>query len=112
LIRRSLAETAAAFGAKPTSDWTQTFYQYTNRLAHLHFLRSHGRSAWLIFVNFVGDEEMNGPSSAAEWKAAIEVLHGALGLKRNPLMKYVLDVFPNVTLLQAVTAASAAARDG
>ena len=112
LIRRSLADTAAAFGATPTCDWTQTFYQYTNRLAHLHFLRANGRPAWLVFANFVGDQEMRGPASEAEWRAAIEVLHGALGLKRHPLLKYVLDVFPEVTRLDAAVVTPVAARDG
>jgi hypothetical protein len=38
-IRRSLSETANSLGAKPLAPWETTFYQLTNRLAHLYFLR-------------------------------------------------------------------------
>lgn len=93
-IRSALDETAAAFNARPGCDWTQTFYQYANRLAHLYFLRDqNGIPAWLVFVAFLNDEEMKGPVTRAEWEAALTVVHHALGLRGAPLMKHVLHVF-------------------
>ena len=53
--------------------------------------------AWLVFVYFVGDEDVNGPRTIAEWKAAIRVAKGVLGLgNRNKLSKYVVEVFVDV----------------
>ena len=49
----------------------------------------------LAFVNFIGDDDMNGPSSRAEWEAAFTVLHEALGL-RGRIPKYVAEVFIDI----------------
>jgi hypothetical protein len=96
-IRLALDQTIEALEAKPKTDWTDTFYQYANRLAHLHFLRSHGVSAWLVLVGFVGDTDMDGPLDAREWQAAYRVADHVLGIKqRSPLMRFVLHVHPDV----------------
>ena len=94
LIEASLKETAAAFGGKTSCDWSDTFYQYANRLAHLYLLRElNDVPAWLVFVGFVGDNEMNGPDTAAEWRAAYRVVHHALGIGRTPLAEYVVHAY-------------------
>ena len=96
-IESSLEETAAFLGAKPPGDWSGTFYQYTNRLAHLCLLHQfNGISTWLVYVYFIGDQDVGGPESEAEWRAAIQVLHGALGLHRHALLNRVVDVFLDV----------------
>jgi hypothetical protein len=100
-IEAALKGTIEALGAKPKSDWTETFYQYANRLAHLRFLREADVPAWLVLVNFVGDEDMNGPLNAREWEAAYQVVDHVLGInKRTPLMRYVLHVYPDVRSLE------------
>ena len=82
--------------AKPGLDWMERFYQYGNRLAHLYFLRKvNNVDARLVFLYFVGDEEMGGPYCRREWEAAIEVLHQALGV-RNRLHPKVAKIFINV----------------
>jgi len=96
LIRKSLDATAKALRAKPGTDWMLRFYQYANRLAHAYLLRTlNGIPAHLVFIYFVGDKEMNGPATAAEWKAAISVLHEALGIT-GKIPRYVHDVFIDV----------------
>jgi hypothetical protein len=99
-IEEALAKTIAALGAKPKSDWADVFYQYANRLAHLHFLLDAEVSAWLVLVNFVDDTEMNGPLDAREWEAAYRVVNHVLGINnRAPLMRRVVHVYPNVHAL-------------
>ena len=99
LIDRSLHEVAAHLSAETSSDWSRTFYQYANRLAHLYLLhRVNGIDAWLVFVYFVGDGDVGGPDSEAEWKAAIQVLHGALGLKDHPLLSRFLNFHININV--------------
>ena len=44
-IEAALSDTAAALGARPRASWSEVFYQYANRLAHLAFLRARGRQA-------------------------------------------------------------------
>ena len=97
LIDQSLREVATHLNVETWSDWSGTFYQYANRLAHLYLLHKVNRiDTWLVFAYFVGDDDVDGPDSEAEWKAAIQVLHGALGLKSHPLLSRVVDVFLHV----------------
>lgn len=102
LIAASLEETRHHLGGSEYVDWAKVFYQYTNRLAHLYLLRTlNGIPAWLIFLYFVGDDEMNGPKTADEWKGAIVLLESVLGLRRNHrLSKWVRHVFVDVAALQ------------
>jgi hypothetical protein len=104
-IRGALAETHGYLRARSGADWTTGFYQYANRLAHLYLLRVlNGVPAWLVFVDFVGDREVNGPDTAEEWTAATQVLHAALGISpaRSPMMRYVLHVPLEVSLAPAM----------
>lgn len=100
-IAARLEEVAAALGAHPAhASWIERFYQLANRLAHLHFLRAQGVAAWLVLVNFVGDDEMNGPSSVREWRAAYQVAWHVMGLgARHPLAPFVIEAFPDVRAL-------------
>lgn len=100
LIRASLGQTIDAFGATARSDWSSTFYQYANRLAHLYFLRRAKVPAWLVLVNFIGDHDMKGPETAGEWETAYAIANHALGLdEQSPLMRHVLHVYLDVSRL-------------
>jgi hypothetical protein len=97
LIRKSLDSCKEFLKTKNQADWAGTFYQYTNRLTHLYFMRIVNRlPAFLVFVYFIGDKSVSGPESIAEWKAALTVLEGSLGLSSHKLKKYVADVFIDV----------------
>jgi hypothetical protein len=96
-IKAALEETASFIGADPLAPWSSVFYQVANRLAHLYFLRKFGIKAWLVLINFIGDREMGGPSSAAEWMAAYQIVWHVLGIpKRHKLSAYIIEVFPAV----------------
>jgi hypothetical protein len=73
-IEAALKTAAMSIGAEPRAPWSSVFYQLANRIAHLHFLRKHGSKAWLVLANFVGDDDVRGPSSAAQWEAAYRVV--------------------------------------
>lgn len=99
-IEAALDRAISACGAKPKAAWADAFYQLANRLAHLHFLRANGVPAWLVLVNFIGDDEMNGPTTKAEWEAAYRVVHHVMGLRADhPLSRHVLHVYPEVRAL-------------
>ena len=96
-IRASLTDVKKYVNSTSEADWSSYFYQYTNRLAHLYLLRVlNGIPAFLVFVYFLNDEVMQGPSTEAEWRAAIKLTHKYLGIKRNKLSRYVGDVFIDV----------------
>jgi len=99
-ILSSLEETKKRFGVKSTYDWTTPFYQYANRLAHIHLLRKNDVPAFLINIHFLNDLEMKGPQSADEWSGAIRLLHRCLGLRENLLESLVVDIFVDVTSLE------------
>lgn len=102
MINKALAATALHIGAKNLkAPWIEAFYQLANRFAHLHFLRANGVEAWLILMNFVGDEEMNGPRSAAEWEAAYKIVYHVMGISsRNSLSPYIVHLYPSVSQLR------------
>jgi hypothetical protein len=95
-ILRSLSETKAALRARPGLDWSQRFYQYTNRLAHAFLMNQLNRlPTKLVFLHLVGDRDMDGPETRASWEAAIEAVHEAVGI-RGRVPSYVRDVFIDV----------------
>jgi len=101
LIEESLRETKVFLGVDQSIDWSGTFYQYTNRLAHLYLLRElNSINAYLVFLYFLNDTEMNGPQSIREWQAATKVLKAAIGLKQHPFLRYVIDIFIDVPELK------------
>lgn len=96
-IRSSLDETKGWLNGNRDADWSGIFYQYTNRLAHLYLLRElNHRPAWLVFIYFVGDDEMNGPGTIDEWKGAVLTIETYLGVTRSRLSPYVGHVYLDV----------------
>lgn len=97
-IQDALQATALYMGSTPKAPWIDTFYQLANRYAHLHFLRSNGVDARLVLVNFINDEDMGGPKSAGEWKAAYQVVDHVMGIAAgNPLGRHVFHIYPSVS---------------
>ena len=106
-IRRSMEEAQQALSPKSLGwvDWTGTFYQYANRVAHLHFLREHNRiPAHLVNVYFLNATDVGGPTAVDEWKGAITVVKSYLGLGRTRMSKYTHDVFVDVRELALAAA--------
>jgi len=101
LIDKSLKETKDYLSIKNNIDWSGKFYQYTNRLAHLYFLRiKRDKPVYLINIYFIGDKSVNGPNTIQEWEAALQVLYCYLGLSRHKLREYMADIFIDVNELK------------
>lgn len=97
----ALRRTSEFLHATSSSSWGVHFYQLCNRLAHLMFLREHGMDAKLVLLNFIGDSDMNGPETAAEWEAAYSVAYHVLGLpKQHKLSRHVLHCYVDVRSMQ------------
>jgi len=97
LIRQSLREVKDFLRIKSEHDWSALFYQYTNRLAHLYYLRQlNSVDAYLIFIYFVGAPDVTEPSTASEWQAALRVVKAVLGTSKHSLAPYIADLFIDV----------------
>ena len=100
-IRESLEETKCFLKVKSGTDWSQSFYQYANRLAHLYLLKElNCLDAYLVFVYFVDDRTVpdRDPVSQEGWEGAISLATNHLGIPhRSPwVSKNVKDVFIDV----------------
>jgi hypothetical protein len=100
-ILSSLQKTKDCLGSKTDFDWSKTFYQYTNRLAHVYLFKKNHLDAYLVDVYFLGDSEMGGPKTVDEWQGAIRLVRRCLGLREHLLKKWVIDVFIDVSKLQS-----------
>ena len=102
-IQESLATVKNFVNSKSPADWSTSFYQYANRLAHLYWMRElNSHDAYLVNLFFINDREMNGPATEAEWWAAIQLQEVFLGVRQTSYVldlwvgAYVLDVFIDV----------------
>jgi len=88
-------------------EWLSPYYQYANRLAHLHFLLQHNIPARLVFIYFFGDNGggktlSNGkppkcPKNEQEWCASLRNMHNHLHLNgQSELEKHVHNLFLRV----------------
>jgi hypothetical protein len=78
--------------------WCAQFYRLATQIAHLEFLRSNGVPAWLVLVDFVGDQDLRGPRSAEAWRAAYSIAFNLLDLRHaHPLRRFILHVNPDVS---------------
>ncbi|MGA8139650.1 MAG: hypothetical protein WB948_03120 [Desulfobaccales bacterium] len=102
-IAKRMNETRAFLDANPIVDWTRTFYQYTNRLAHLYLLRElNGIDAYLFNIYFLNDTRVDGPSTIEEWKGALALLKTHLGITRTKLTPFMKDLFIDVDELRQI----------
>jgi len=96
-IVKSLHETKTFLKIANDADWSGKFYQYTNRIAHLYFLRKKCKiPAYLVNIYFVGDKGVAGPETIKEWEAALKVMKTYLGISKHKLSKYMADLFFHV----------------
>ena len=97
-IRNSLDEVKKYLSVSDSIDWTGTFYQYVNRIAHLYYLREKNKiKAHLLFIYFINDVSVNGPKTKDEWLGAIQTMECYLELAKNyNLRKYIHDIFIDI----------------
>ncbi len=99
-IRNSLDEVKKYLSISDTIDWTGTFYQYVNRIAHLYYLREKNQiKAHLLFIYFINDATVHEPKTKYEWLGAIQTMERYLGLaKKHKLRKHIHDIFIDVNI--------------
>lgn len=92
-IARSLADAKKAFGARREASWGVPFYQYANRLAHLHFLAGlNNVEAFLLFVYFADAPDVPRPCATQQWEGAIRLVTKCLGIEEHKYRNRVAHV--------------------
>lgn len=95
-IVAALDATKRRLGVEISRDWLNGYYQYANRLAALSFLDSHGVSARLLFVYFVGDWSRTSlcPQEEAGWAGVLKAQDSHLGIPpSHPLTDRIHKLF-------------------
>ena len=100
-IEDALKETKRYLGVHRAFRWTDTYYQYANRLASLYFLQIKMKEpARLVFLYFGGDafpDQRPCPEGRREWEPLLSACHQTLGLpEEHALSARVHDVFLEV----------------
>jgi hypothetical protein len=101
LIEQSLTEARHYYAPKASADWDIHFYQYANRLAYQYFLRAmNGTNCTLVFLYFLNDDDMGGPTCEEEWQGASHLIHAVLGVPKDLTRHGVFSVFLDTRLLK------------
>jgi hypothetical protein len=104
-IQASLREVQNDLAPRSNTDWSGIFYQYANRLAHLHLLRTQNKvKAHLVFVYFLNAGDVFGPATREGWLEAIRLVEGYLGVHKHKLSRYVHKLFVDVPELNGARA--------
>ncbi len=98
-IERSLGTVKAAMGAPPSSNWLTNYYQYANRLAHLHLLQSISIPTALVFIYFTHDAEMPGPNDQDAWNVGVAKANTYLGLSEGKQVPCVASIYIDTRVL-------------
>lgn len=100
MIGKALDRTRQALVADDRADWSRSFFQYANRLAHLWWLTEQGVDAHLLLVSFIGDHAQSGPADPETWQAAFRCADYAMGLPtKHALSRRIHHVHPDVSRL-------------
>jgi hypothetical protein len=99
-IERSLRRVQEALGMEQGTDWLKAYYQYANRIAHLHFLAEIANvPTWLIFLFFVSDKAWtDAPKSPLDWQRTLRDVERELGLSvEHPIYNWIITTFAPAT---------------
>jgi hypothetical protein len=103
LIHNSLNETKRFLDINNVIDWSEKYYQYANRLAHLYFFKEklHYSKVFLINIYFLEDMSVKRPVTKQQWRKALKALKKSLGLcSQHILSEYMADIFIDVKELK------------
>lgn len=99
LIQKSLSEVKQYLEIYNDVDWSNKYYQYTNRIAHLFYLREKCNiSAYLINIYFVNDKT-HIATKKEQFEIALKELKKHLGTNSHKLDNYMMEVYIDMDLI-------------
>lgn len=102
-ISEALERSKQAYAASLDADWEShsPFYQYINRLAHLHFLVSNNVDAYLLFLYFSNAPDVPDPCTVEQWEGARRLTNKCLGLGHHTYEGRIATVVIDVVEMNA-----------
>lgn len=104
LIHKSIDRAMRDVSRKVDVEWTRNYYQFANRIAHLHFLQNQGHPARLVMLYFLGDTpdtSRTTPQTPDEWAEALAAQDEYLGIDYSkPLSKRIHKVFLDIRSIE------------
>lgn len=95
LIGKSLTELKDFLEINNDVDWSSTYYQYTNRIAHLFYLREKCNvPVYLINIYFINDKT-HIATKREKFELALKKLKNHLGLESHKLDPFIATIFIN-----------------
>lgn len=99
LIDESLAELKEFLDIINDVNWSAKYYQYTNRLANLYYLREKCNvEAYLVNIYFINDIT-HIAKTEEEFELALKKLKKRLGIEINGLQRFISEIFIDVSEL-------------
>ena len=98
-IIKAFDQVKSALNVPADKDWTKLYYQFTNRVATLHFLKNNGINANMLFIYFIGDKAKGKicPKSEQEWEKPLKEQSDWVGLPQaHPLQSRIHKIFMKV----------------
>lgn len=93
-VLSALEQTRTYLNGKSNDAWSNEFYQYANRIAHLYYLSVlNDIDAYLVFVYFNNAPDVPSPCTREQWNGAIRIIKSVLGLGRHRLSSRIAEVF-------------------
>lgn len=93
LIKKSLDEVKQFLEIVNNIDWSKNYYQYTNRIAHLYYLREVcKKEVYLINLYFVNDKD-HISTAKGEFELAIKKLKIHFGIETHKLDNFMCEIF-------------------
>ncbi len=93
LINKSLSEVKEFLEITNEVDWSGTYYQYTNRIAHLFYLREKCKvPVYLINIYFI-DDATHIATKRERFELALKKLKNHLGLESHNLDDFMTEIF-------------------
>ena len=93
LIDKSLSEVKEFLEIVSEVKWSNTYYQYTNRIAHLFYLREKCKvDAYLINIYFINDKT-HIATKREGFELAIKKLKNHLGIESHKLDNFIGEIF-------------------
>jgi hypothetical protein len=89
-IKRAFEDVKKDLKVSEEKDWMKPYYQFTNRVSVLYFLRKHDIPARLLFIYFVGDrpsQTRQCPRSVGEWEKILAAQAEYVGLTKGHILE-------------------------
>lgn len=89
-IRQAFEDVKKDLKVPEEKDWMRPYYQFTNRVSALYFLKKHDIAAHLLFIYFIDDRSSptrKCPQSIGEWEEILRAQEEHVGITKGHILE-------------------------